>query len=174
MWTVSDEQETQQQFLDEAVSQGLEEEVRSDDPEVDWRTQDPLLLDSDNEEEEEGIRTDSTPNANSITVLEYKIPEVLRRIENDSIEVQNLAIRERYSSFLSVLCRETSTGEAEIHTLAGLPHVVRKIRSINIDTHMRDDEHLDIYAYALVIHTWQLICQWMNHGICSEDGSLST
>lgn len=173
--TLADEQETQQQYLDEAFSQVLEEELYVDDPQVDWRTQDPLLLDSgDEEEEEEDNGSDHALDADSTRVVGYEVPEVLRRIEDDSIEMRNPAIHERYSSFLSILCRETSTGYAEIHTLAGLPHVVRKIRSINIGTHMGDDENLDIYAYALVIHTWQLICQWIHHSICSDDGSLST
>ena len=160
------------QFLDEIFSQGLEADVHSDDPEIDRRTQNQEGLDSgdDNDEDDSGTMSDDR----STTTLEYQVPEEIRLLEYDANEVQDTSIHQTYTGFLSTLCRETSTQDAETHTLAILPRIIGIMKSISIGASMVDNEALDLYAYALVIHTWHLICQWVQHGVYPDGGSLST
>ena len=104
---------------------------------------------------------------------EYNVPDVIREAERDaeSNQQQNLnaatpiQLDRRYKGFLRALCTETTTEAADQHTRNGLPYAIRVAKSLRLDQDMRDNEPFDKYAFALVVHVWQVVCLRLLHGV---------
>lgn len=63
-----------------------------------------------------------------------------------------------YEKFLSLLCSTISTDNVECHTQAGLPRAICKAQNLTLERVHDIDHDLDIYACALVIYLWQILC----------------
>ena len=104
---------------------------------------------------------------------EYNIPDVIREVERDAENDhgQNLnastplQLNERYKSFLRALCTATTTEAADQHIRNGLPYAIRVAKSLTLDQDMRENEPFDKYAFALVVHVWQVVCLRLLHGV---------
>ena len=73
-------------------------------------------------------------------------------------------VYDRYKAFCLLLCKETATEDATQHVLEGLPVAINTAGSIQLDEATSEDVELDVYALALVIHVWQIVCLRMQHG----------
>lgn len=110
--------------------------------------------------------------------LDGNVPESIRQLEA-SVASWPLPtaqrVHSRYTDFLKLLCRETLTENAIIYTMIGLPEAVSTAEGLRLDQdHSSNMEH-DLFAIALVIHVWQVVCMRLQHGVFSnEEDSLST
>lgn len=103
------------------------------------------------------------------TPMHYQIPRAVQKAEQSTARQPSglraaPEVHRRYKGFALSLCKETGTEGADLHVLEGLPVAIDTARSIQLDDDTVDDEELDIYAFALVIHIWQIVCIRMQHG----------
>ncbi len=136
---------------------------------------DPTVLsDEDNEEwtqipgPSDGDMSDSDDSTSGTTV-QYQIPRAIRIAEQSSMHRPSSLhttqqIHRRYVGFALLLCKETATGYTHQHLLEGLPIAIDTAMSIRLDDTTANDDELDVYAFALVIHIWQIVCLRMQHG----------
>ncbi|KAL8939081.1 MAG: hypothetical protein Q9216_003559 [Gyalolechia sp. 2 TL-2023] len=66
---------------------------------------------------------------------------------------------DRYAHFLRQLCALTGTARFESDALHGLQHVSAVICSLNMSDSFHDDPKTDVFAYAVVVYTWLLVCK---------------
>ena len=103
------------------------------------------------------------------TAVQYQIPTAIQEAEKSATDqvsgVHKVPeVHRRYNDFALALCKETATEVADQHVLKGLPVAIVTARSIRLDKDTADNDELDVYAFALVIHIWQLACIRMQHG----------
>ena len=83
-------------------------------------------------------------------------------------------IHGRYTGFATLLCKETATEDAGPHIQEGLPVAIETARSIRLNESTAHDDDCDVYAFALVIHVWQIVCIRIQHGtLPSADADVS-
>ena len=104
------------------------------------------------------------------TAVQYQIPTAVQKAEEDTTHhlsgLHTVSdVHRRYQAFALLLCKETTTEDACQRVLEGLSIAIDTARSIRLDKDTVDDEELDIHAFALVIHIWQIACLRMQHGI---------
>ena len=71
---------------------------------------------------------------------------------------------QRYTGAVTLLCKETATQDADPHIQEGLAVAVDTAASIRLNESTAHDDDCDVYAFALVIHVWQIVCFRMQHG----------
>ena len=134
--------------------------------------------DEDNEEAEPWTQipgpsdedmSDSEDDSTFGTAVQYQIPIAVQQAErNTTSQSSDLhtvpEIHGRYKGFVRELCKATATEGAEQHVLEGLPIAIATVRSIWLDEDSVHTPELDIYAFAFVIHVWQIVCTRMQHG----------
>ncbi len=108
-------------------------------------------------------------NSTSDTTMQYQIPRAIRIVEQSNTHQPSglhtiQQIHSRYKGFALLLCKETDTEYAHLHLLEGLPIAVDTAKSIRLDDTTANDDELGVYAFALVVHIWQIVCLWMQHG----------
>ena len=104
---------------------------------------------------------------------EYNVPDVIREAEQDAENHQQqnpnagrpIQLSRRYKVFLKALCMETTTEAADQHTHNGLPYAIRAAKSFGLGQDMRDNEPFDKYAFALIVHVWQVVCLRLLQGV---------
>ena len=132
----------------------------------------PAPLHDTNYDAQEDTLTDSDISSVA-SEDEYNIPNVIREVERDAENDhgQNLnastplQLNGTYKSFLRALCTATTTEAADQHVRNGLPYAIRVAKSLRLDQDMRDNEPFDKYAFALVVHVWQVVCLRLLHGV---------
>ena len=108
-------------------------------------------------------------DASIYTTMQCQTPKAILDAERDDTYQPSDShtfpgIHGRYTGFATLLCKETATEDADPHIQEGLPVAVDIARSIPLDEpSIHGDDH-DIYAFALVIHVWQIVCFRMQHG----------
>lgn len=113
--------------------------------------------------------SDSDNSSVHSTVL-YQTPQAILDAEQNT-EPQPSSLRTisdihpRYKDFASLLCKETATEDADPHLLVGLPIAIDTAKCIQLDRLTTCGDELDVYAFALIIHVWQIICFRSQHGI---------
>ena len=100
---------------------------------------------------------------------QFQTPKAIIDAEKDNLHKWSDShtfqdIHERYTSFSTLLCQETATEDAGPHIQDGLPVAVDTARTILLDEPSTLDENYDVYAFALVIHVWQIVCWRMEQG----------
>ena len=104
------------------------------------------------------------------TSFQYQTPNAIRKAEKD-VKHQPLDpytttdVHARYRDFASLLCTETATDDAHRHVMEGLSIATDTAGSIQLNDNTTHDDELDVYALALVVHVWQIVCLRMQHGI---------
>lgn len=118
----------------------------------------------------------SNSDASSIVApVQYQIPREIRRAEHDASSQPSGPytapdVHGRYKGFSFLLCKETATQDAAQYVSDGLEIAVTTAKSIRLDKDATQNSQLDLYAYALVIHIWQITCLRKQHGTFpSED-----
>lgn len=150
----------------------------SSDDEDTSQPDDAILAEDDtkaetDEEAETGISRSDSPDNQSI-------PNTIRDAERvaDGLplgQVRSYRGGRRYADFLNNLCIVTATEPAEEHTRTGLPYAMETASSISLDDDRDVSSLLDVYAFALVIHVWQLVCLRLQNGeYPGNDVSLSS
>ncbi|KAL8724963.1 MAG: hypothetical protein Q9166_007656 [cf. Caloplaca sp. 2 TL-2023] len=71
---------------------------------------------------------------------------------------------DRYTRLLRRLCDQTGTAHFIEDCLQGLPVVVSKICSLDMNKSYLHQPDLDMFAYAIVVYTWLLVCKKRLHG----------
>lgn len=112
--------------------------------------------------------SDSDDSVSDSTV-QYRVPTAVQKAErNAMLQLPGpptlVEIHERYRDFTSKLCKHTATPEASQHVLRGLPVAIQTARSVQLDEDATDNEQLDVFAFALVIYIWQIVCVRIQHG----------
>ncbi len=108
------------------------------------------------------------------------IPDAIRDAERvadglPSGQMRSYMVGRRYADFLNNLCIVSATEAAEEHTRTGLPYSMETASSISLDDDTEVSSPLDVYAFALVIHVWQLVCLRLHNGeYPRDDVSLSS
>ena len=100
---------------------------------------------------------------------QFQTPKAIIDAEKDNLHEWSDShtfqdIHERYTSFSTLLCQETATEDAGPHIQDGLPVAVDTAQTTLLDEPSTLDEDHDVYAFALVIHVWQIVCYRMEHG----------
>ncbi|KAL8820697.1 MAG: hypothetical protein Q9191_007462 [Dirinaria sp. TL-2023a] len=177
-----DPQSTQQLF-ERVVSNGLWQ-AHEDDPDLDWRTHDRVDDDDDNEERsEEGGDNDGDEDEDvqasshrGQTPQQFVLPAKIQQVERNPHGQQATAIHQIYKDFVKDLGQRTGISrEAAEYTIRGLPSVVVKLSSIQLDTWCEEGADLAPYSLGLVVHVWLLVCFKMLTGdVYAETKSLST
>ena len=62
-------------------------------------------------------------------------------------------------------CEKTETTELTSHVRHGLPQVIHRAQSIELDRDLRATKELDTYAFALVVYIWLVVAYRMQHGV---------
>ena len=157
--------EEQQLIMDTQIE--AMDAVCADDPQVDWRTQDP------------NIQAEDEPVSDSDEITEpetYNVPRDIRQMETVVAgEVEALVdhpVHERYTTFLSKLCASTATIDAEFHVRGGLPQIIQHAMSLKLSQDLTKRPDLDTYSHAIVIYIWLVVCLYMQQGISPPDNSL--
>lgn len=107
--------------------------------------------------------------------VQSQVPNEIREAEEDaSLETPGIhiepEIHRRYKGFTVALCRETANEDIIQHVLDGLSLAITTAKSLRLNTDGTQDAQLDLYAFALVIHIWQIVCLRKQHGkFPSED-----
>ena len=128
---------------------------------------------------EEDVFSDS--EASVVSEDDYTIPDAIRTAEQEAegatqIDSSTYEVHRRYKGFLKALCDATATRAADEHTWNGLGYAIKTAKSLRLDE-MKGDRELELYAFALVIHIWQIVCLRLQHGEYPSEGyrdSLST
>lgn len=139
-------------------------EPRPDDPQLDWRTQAPTQLPL----EDDDVLSD--PDEISEADSELWIPQLITLAEDASqsrppTSLVDIKIHQRYLHFLHHLSVETGTNSMEPRIKDGLAYSLHRARSINLDTDLSANKDLDIYAFAFVVHVWQVVCLRVLYGV---------
>ena len=108
-------------------------------------------------------------DASIYTTMQCQTPKAILDAERDDTYQPSDShtipgIHGRYTGFATLLCKETATEDAGPYIQEGLAIAVDTAKSIRLDelpTH--GDEH-DVYAFAMVIHVWQIVCYRMEQG----------
>ena len=113
--------------------------------------------------------SDSDGDDPNVVGVQYQLPRQIREAEQEAEHqraVLQIApdIHRRYTEFSHLLCRETDTEDAYQHVLDGLVIAVTTAKSIRLDMNTTQDIHLDLFAFALVVHVWQIVCLRRHHG----------
>jgi len=142
-----------------------------DDPQVDWRTTQSRCGPAEQDDiDDYDVRPTQIPSS-------YQVPNEVLQAENAPHSVAPMPpyvapIHEVYTKVLTRLCRETATEYMETFVLQGLPFVV-----LNAESILLDREHIGeslLYAFALVVHVWQVVGYQAHHGsFPKQDESLS-
>lgn len=156
------------------------QDLHEDDPQVDWRTQDQenVLSDTSDIEDDASVSTDDE-NPEGFLAFDYEIPQALKYVEVRS-ESSPLGprgdqkVHAGYQKFLSFICSATKTAHADNPGQAGLPYAVSKAQCLTLERIHEADHDLDIYAYALIIHLWQIVCLRIQYDQYTEGSSLSS
>ena len=103
------------------------------------------------------------------TAMQCRTPKAILDAESSTIHQPSglpafSEIHQRYTGFATLLCKETATEDAGPYIQEGLPAAIDTARSIRLDKFSTHDEGLDVYAFALVIHVWQIVCYRMEQG----------
>ena len=119
-----------------------------------------------------GPADEEMSNSDDSSILDevhYRVPSEVRKAEQDaslqSPDIHTVPdIHGRYTGFSLLLCRETATEDADQYVSDGLELAITTAKSIRLDVETTKDSELDLYAFALVIHIWQIICLRKQHG----------
>ena len=143
-------------------------EAQADDPQLDWRTQDPTQLpiaeDDDVSDPDELSEVDTEPG----------IPQVIISAQDASqsrppLNLADVEVHQRYLQFLQHLCEQTGTDSVAPYVKDGLPFALQRARSINLDVDLSTNNDLDTYGFALIIHVWQVVCLRVQYGRFPDD-----
>ena len=142
-------------------------EAQVDDPQLDWRTQDPSQLSI----EEDDI---SEPDDTHAIESEPAIPQVIISAQDASqakpyMTLADIKVHQRYLLFLMDLCDKTGTDSLGTCVKDGLIRALHRAQSISLDKDLSADEDLDLYGLALVIHVWQVVCLRVQFGLFPDD-----
>lgn len=114
---------------------------------------------------------DMSDSDDSLTdvIVDYHIPRTIEYAEQSATQQPSTLqtvpyVHRRYKSFALSLCKETATEDADQYVLEGLPIATVTAKSIRLDHDAITDDDRDLYAFALVIHVWQIVCIRMQHG----------
>ena len=112
--------------------------------------------------------SDSDDSASDSTIR-YQIPKAVQKAERKAMLQLSgphsvPEIHRRYQDFTSKLCKETATPKACQHVLKGIPAAIQTAQSVHLDEDTTDNEELNIFAFALVIYVWQIVCLRMQYG----------
>lgn len=155
---------------DELIERMAREIEEEEDVDVDAWTQIPGPSDEDMSDSDDSVAE---------TPWQYQIPRAIQEAEQSTTHQPSGShtvpeVHGRYKGFALLLCKETATDGAVQHVLEGLPIAIDTARSVRLDEDAIDDEELDLYAFALVIHIWQIVCIRMQHGqFPPDEGSVS-
>lgn len=98
--------------------------------------------------------------------MEIKDMEASRILHHSSFKRR---IHPRYVKLLHRVSAMTSTEEEGKQALKGIPEIVLKLVSIRLDIDYTARSRLDLWACALVIHTWQLFCyKWQTDNLTPD------
>ena len=114
----------------------------------------------------DGEMSDSDDSMTDVLV-DYHIPRTIEYAERNT-QQSVPCVHRRYKGFALSLCKETATEDAGQYVLEGLPIAIVTAKSIRLDDTADDDRNL--YAFALVIHVWQIVCIRMQHGKFPPEG----
>lgn len=128
--------------------------------------------DDDDEDDDDGHDEDDTFSDSDPDISPTKpllIPQAIQDAERTSAspkpyEAKDHPVHPRYTCFLRTLCNETSTASAEMHTIEGLPYAIWTADSLALEENYEANKILDTYAFALIIHVWQLACWRLQYG----------
>lgn len=154
--------------VNDFINTQLEEthEPQADDPQLDWRTQDPTQLPVIEENEDEIV---SDPDELSEVDVEPAIPQAILIAQTASqsnfrMNTADVKVHQRYARFLRDLCDKTGTKLLEAHVKHGLKCTVHRARSIELSANLSANNDLDTYAFAMVVHVWQVVYFWAQYG----------
>ncbi|KAI4190036.1 MAG: hypothetical protein L6R41_001055 [Letrouitia leprolyta] len=102
----------------------------------------------------------------------YQVPrEILTNEAGHDEKVQSFP-NDRYFEYLHLLCQETGTADLEHHCTAIFDDMVLRAQSLALSLHesLETKPELDVFAYAFVIYTWQVVCLKRFHGTYPQDG----
>lgn len=163
---VEDDDDEVKDFINTQLEDG--HQAQSDDPQLDWRTQNtaPLLIEDDE------ILSD--PDELSEVDYEPEVPKAILIAQDTSQSrptesLTDVKVHERYFQFLCDLCTETGTDILTSSITDGLIPALHRARSLNLDANLSTDNDLDTYGFALVIHVWQVACLRFYYGHFPDD-----
>ena len=144
-------------------------EAQADDPQLDWRTQDPAQLPII---EDDGAISD--PDELSEVDYEAEIPQTIALAQDAShsrppVNPEEIKVHQRYLQFLHHLCGETGTDSVAPDVEIGLAHALHRAQSINLDADLSANNDHDTYGLALVIHVWQVVCLRAHYGLFPDE-----
>ena len=156
--------------LDDFINIQLEDdhEAQADDPQLDWRTQDPTQLPIEEDE------VFSDPDELSEVDYDPHIPQAVLVAQDASqarpvMNLVDVKIHERYLNFLRELCDETGTDSLASKVEDGLSHTLHRAQSVSLDRDSSENNEIDTYAFALVIHVWQVVYLRAHYGLFPND-----
>lgn len=142
--------------------------AQADDPQLDWRTQDP----TQSSVEEDDVVSD--PDEISEFDSEPRIPQAITSAQDISqsrppLSLVDVKVHQRYLRFVQDLCEGTGTASVAPDVKEGLPLALQRARSINLDADLSVNNDLDTYGFALIIHVWQVVCLRVQYGVFPDD-----
>lgn len=130
--------------------------LHDDDPQIDWRTtQTQCGLAEQDDEDDLEFETPTTPT------FCYGIPKTIQDAHG-SLTTCTTRMEPEYSAFVKQLCEETATRCVEAPLLLGVQYAIGKAISITLDQRLVDEPLM--YAFALIVHVWQVVFQRSQHG----------
>ncbi|KAL9001652.1 MAG: hypothetical protein Q9188_005379 [Gyalolechia gomerana] len=149
------------------------------DPHLDPRNEHSadLFEASDISSVEDDTRSATDPNhsdqdENGFEIQDMEVPAAVESLGKRSAHCRNrdqTQPHHRYAHFLHQLCALTGTASFENDALHGLPHVSAMICSLDMSESYDDDPKTDVFAYAVVIYTWLLVCKKRLQGALPAD-----
>lgn len=165
------------EMLDQIIDTQLEQldDVRLDDPSFDWRrirAQSNEAQECEEEDVDSASETDVIPETQGLQVPAELLEAEVMAMGQPPMTPGDHAVHIVYRTFLADLCSQTNTQSAEQSTVEGLPWVLCRNRSIGLDKDLRGHRETDVYAHAVVIHVWLVICFRIQQGIPPPDSTL--
>ncbi|KAL9027055.1 MAG: hypothetical protein Q9196_004366 [Gyalolechia fulgens] len=105
---------------------------------------------------------------NDFEIPHMEVPAAVRILDTNSARGQTQP-HDRFAHFMHQLCTLTGTDRCENDGLRGIPHVSIVIRGLDMSDSYKDDPKTDIFAHAIVVYTWLLVCKKRLQGALPAD-----